>query len=281
MALLFSLMEISPLPMSTKAHKGRGASARVCSCRCAKVKDEKTEAKAGRVIRVSDPIKGSGLETLLSGPLLRGDCDSSSSPSSVSTVQEKNEDKRDYYVNMGYAIRTLREEFTEIFYKEPSFDIYREDIVFKDPFNTFTGLDNYKRIFRALRFCGQLLFKSLLIDIVSIWQPSENIVMIRWILHGVPRVPWDSHGRFDGTSEYKLDKNGKIYEHRVDNVALNTPMKYRVTPVAELARLIGCPSTPKPTYYKALPVPVLSRLAWVRCFLGFYLALSLVYAAKG
>lgn len=120
--------------MSAKAywsHGGRSSSARVCSCRCAKVKDDKAEAKAGRVIRVSDPIKVSGLglglelETLLSGPLLRGDCDSSSSPPSVSTIEEKNEDKSDYYVNMGYAIRTLREEFPEIFYKEPSFDVYR------------------------------------------------------------------------------------------------------------------------------------------------------------
>lgn len=144
MALLFSLMEISPLPTSARAYssrKGRGVSARVCRCRCAKVKDEKSEAKSGRVITVSDPIKGSGLglglglETLLSGPLLRGDCDSSSSsPPSVSTVEEeKNEDKRDYYVNMGYAIRTLREEFPDIFYKELNFDVYRSqlDIRFK------------------------------------------------------------------------------------------------------------------------------------------------------
>ncbi|KAK1282121.1 hypothetical protein QJS10_CPB22g00027 [Acorus calamus] len=34
------------------------------------------------------------------------------------------EDRRDYYVNTGYAIRTLREEYPEIFYREPTFDIY-------------------------------------------------------------------------------------------------------------------------------------------------------------
>lgn len=105
--------------------------------------------------------------------------------------------------------------------------------------------------------------------------------MIRWTVHGIPRVLWDSHSRFDGTSEYKLDKNGKIYEHKVDNVALNSPKKFKVLPVEELIRLIGCPSTPKPTYYKALPLPILLPSLWIRCFLGFYLALSLVYAAKG
>jgi Uncharacterized conserved protein (DUF2358) len=105
--------------------------------------------------------------------------------------------------------------------------------------------------------------------------------MIRWILHGIPRVPWDSKSRFDGTSEYKLDRNGKIYEHRVDNVALNSPKKFKVLPVEELIRLIGCPSTPRPTYYEAFPLPVLLSSTWVRWFLGFYLAMSLVYAAKG
>ncbi|TYI43635.1 hypothetical protein ES332_A01G183400v1 [Gossypium tomentosum] len=31
---------------------------------------------------------------------------------------KEEEEKQDYYVNMGYAIRTLREEFLDIFYRE-------------------------------------------------------------------------------------------------------------------------------------------------------------------
>lgn len=43
------------------------------------------------------------------------------------TIKKDDEDgkKQDYYVNAGYAIRTIREEFPELFYKELSFDIYR------------------------------------------------------------------------------------------------------------------------------------------------------------
>ncbi|CAD6272552.1 unnamed protein product [Miscanthus lutarioriparius] len=66
------------------------------------------------------------------------------------------------------------------------------------------------------------------IDIVSIWQPVENVIMVRWIVNGIPRVPWEGNGRFDGTSEYKLDKNGKIYEHKVDNIARNSPTKFKI-----------------------------------------------------
>lgn len=39
--------------------------------------------------------------------------------------KEEEEEKQNYYLNMGYAIRTLREEFPDLFYKELSFDIYR------------------------------------------------------------------------------------------------------------------------------------------------------------
>ncbi|XP_031504836.1 uncharacterized protein LOC116267303 isoform X2 [Nymphaea colorata] len=173
--------------------------------------------------------------------------------SAMTRTKDEEDDKQDYYVNMGYAIRTLREELRDVFFKEPTFDIYREDIVFKDPLNTFEGINNYKMIFRALRMYGRIFFKALWVDILSIWQPVENVIMIRWTVHGAPRVFWDSHGRFDATSEYKLDRNGKIYEHRVDNVAFNSPPKFRVLAVEELIQTLGCPSTARPTYFEFSP----------------------------
>ncbi|XP_010523775.1 PREDICTED: uncharacterized protein LOC104802051 [Tarenaya hassleriana] len=160
------------------------------------------------------------------------------------------EEKQNYYANLGDAIRTLREEFPDLFYRELSFDIYRDDIVFRDPMNTFMGVENYKSIFWSLRFHGRIFFRALRVDIISIWQPAENTLMIRWTAHGIPRVPWESHGRFDGTSEYKFDKNGKIYEHKVDNIALNSPPKFHMLTVQELFEAVTCPSTPKPTYFE-------------------------------
>ncbi|CAA0827054.1 Uncharacterized conserved protein (DUF2358, partial [Striga hermonthica] len=43
--------------------------------------------------------------------------------SAVRTKHDEGE-KNDYYVNTGYAIRALREEFPKLFYEELSFDIY-------------------------------------------------------------------------------------------------------------------------------------------------------------
>ncbi|GER57411.1 Golgin candidate [Striga asiatica] len=171
-------------------------------------------------------------------------------PFSAVSSKDDEEKKNDYYVNTGYAIRTLREEFPKLFYEELSFDIYREDIVFKDPLNTFSGIENYKSIFWALRFYGRIFFRALWVDIVSVWQPTENMIMVRWTVHGIPRIPWEVRSRFDGTSEYKLDREGKIYEHKVHNIALNGPHKFQVLSVDQLIQSVGCPSTPKPTYFE-------------------------------
>uniref|UniRef100_A0A5B6YMU4 NTF2-like domain-containing protein n=1 Tax=Davidia involucrata TaxID=16924 RepID=A0A5B6YMU4_DAVIN len=199
---------------------------------------------------------------------------------SSSKQNKEDEEKQNYYVNTGYAIRTLREEFPGLFYRELSFEIYRDDIVFKDPLNTFVGIENYKSIFWALRFHGKLFFKALWVDIISVWQPVESTIMVRWTVHGIPRVLWESRGRFDGTSEYKLDKNGKIFEHRVHNIALNAPPKFQVLAVDELILSLGCPSTPKPTYFEISSssimkfVPLLVKFTWVRHYLASVLALA-------
>lgn len=186
----------------------------------------------------------------------------------------KSDDKGDFYLNTGYAIRALREQLPAIFYKEPIFDIYREDIVFKDPLNNFAGIENYKLIFWALRFHGRIFFKAIWVDILRIWHPAENVIMVRWTVHGIPRVPWETQGRFDGTSEYKLDKKGKIYEHKVDNVVPTSPSKFNVPVVENLIRALSCPSTPKPTYFESvgfwfwMSLPYLIQFSWVHYYLA-------------
>lgn len=47
------------------------------------------------------------------------------SASSLRQSKEDEEEKQNFYVNMGDAIRTIREEFPDLFYRELSFDIYR------------------------------------------------------------------------------------------------------------------------------------------------------------
>jgi len=241
MALLIRSPEISTLPKFFCNPSPRNPKSFIT------LRNNGKAGSRGRV-RVSGMDQGVSLYGQFSAPVKRG-----SKPS------KEEEEKQNYYVNVGYAIRTLREEFPEVFYRELSYDIYRDDIVFKDPLNTFSGIQNYKSIFWALRFHGQIFFKALWVDIVSVWQPMENSIMVRWTVHGIPRVPWESHGRFDATSEYKFDKKGKIFEHRVDNIAFNSPSKFRVLAVEDLIQTLGCPSTPRPTYFEISSPPSSER----------------------
>lgn len=38
---------------------------------------------------------------------------------------------------------------------------------------------------------------------------------MRWTVRGIPRVPWNAEGIFDGVSTFRVDGTGKIYEHQV------------------------------------------------------------------
>lgn len=145
-----------------------------------------------------------------------------------SKSQEKSPD---YYANVGDAIRTLREDIPKLFEDDLNYEIYREDITFRDPRNTFEGMKNYKTIFWSLRFHGRLFFKKLYVEVKRIWQPEDGSIRMRWTVHGIPRVPWEAEGIFDGISQYKLDSEGKIYEHAVDNVILRDPPMQGVGPL--------------------------------------------------
>ncbi|KAG6407303.1 hypothetical protein SASPL_130290 [Salvia splendens] len=162
--------------------------------------------------------------------------------------KQQHDHRNDFYVNLGLAVRTLREDMPSIFTKDLNYDIYRDDVTFIDPLNTFSGIEKYRLIFLALRFHGRILFREISLDVLRIWQPSENMILIRWNLRGIPRVPWEAKGEFQGTSRYKLDRNGKIYEHKVDNLAFNLPQTLR--PAASVLDLVAasCPATPNPTF---------------------------------
>lgn len=150
----------------------------------------------------------------------------------------------------------------------------RDDITFLDPLNKFTGIENYKLIFWALRFHGRILFREISLEVFRVWQPSENVILIRWNLKGVPRVPWEAKGHFQGTSRYKLDRNGKIYQHKVDNLAFNFPhqLKPTASSVLDLVAASCPPATPNPTFSSwaaaTPPVDHYSSSSW----LDFYRA---------
>ncbi|KAH1249800.1 hypothetical protein GmHk_05G013085 [Glycine max] len=104
----------------------------------------------------------------------------------------------------------------------------------------------FQSLVRVIRFHGKILFREIALDVYRIWQPLENVILIRWNLRGVPQVPWEAKGEFQGTSRYKLDRNGKIYEHKVDNLAFNFPQILK--PILVFDLVTACPASPNLTF---------------------------------
>lgn len=156
----------------------------------------------------------------------------------------------DFYVNVGDAIRTLRRELPTIFTEEITYNIYRDDVVFRDPKNTFMGIDKYKLIFKTLRFFGAIFFQpnTLWLDVLRIWQPKEDKIVVRWCVRGRPRAPWQAAGNYDGTSEFKLDSHGKIYEHKVNNITMS-PDNYFSIFSRMLSFNVARAQTPTPSFF--------------------------------
>lgn len=112
------------------------------------------------------------------------------------------------------AIATLQEDLPTLFERDINYEIYTNDIYFKDPVNTFKWKFNYRIIFWTLRFHAGLFFKEIYFDVHNIWQPQADMIKVDWTVRGTLRLPWQANIFFNGNSTYKLNENGFIYHHR-------------------------------------------------------------------
>lgn len=111
------------------------------------------------------------------------------------------------------VIKTLKEDLPTLFKKDISYDIYTDDIYFKDPVNTFKYKFNYRIIFWTLRFHARLFFTQIYFDVHEVSQSAEDTILAKWTVRGALRVPWKAGLLFNGYSTYKLNQDNFIYEH--------------------------------------------------------------------
>ncbi|MFM6036587.1 MAG: DUF2358 domain-containing protein [Sphaerospermopsis kisseleviana] len=111
------------------------------------------------------------------------------------------------------TIEILKQDLPTLFEQDISYDIYSEDIFFRDPVNKFKGKFNYRIIFWTLRFHGQLFFTELAFDLHDVSQTDASTILATWTVRGVLRVPWKARLFFNGYSTYKLNDQGLIFEH--------------------------------------------------------------------
>ena len=111
-------------------------------------------------------------------------------------------------------LATLRADLPTLFERDISYDIYTQDIFFKDPVNQFKGKFNYRIIFWTLRFHGRLFFTDLHFDLHDVHVEDEQTIRADWTVRGTLRLPWRPRMYFEGYSLYRLNSDGKIYDHR-------------------------------------------------------------------
>lgn len=118
-----------------------------------------------------------------------------------------------YAAQVERAIATLKHDLPTLFQKDISYEIYSQDIFFRDPVNQFKGKFNYRIIFWTLRFHGRLFFTEIYFDLDNVQQATQNTIRADWTIRGTLRVPWKAKIFFNGYSLYKLNSDALIYEH--------------------------------------------------------------------
>jgi Uncharacterized conserved protein (DUF2358) len=119
----------------------------------------------------------------------------------------------EYQLPVERVIKTLKQDLPTLFQQDISYDIYTQDIYFKDPVNTFKYKFNYRIIFWTLRFHARLFFTQIYFDVHEVYQSAEDTILAKWTVRGVLRLPWKAGLLFNGFSTYKLNQDNLIYEH--------------------------------------------------------------------
>ncbi len=94
------------------------------------------------------------------------------------------------------------------FPKNPTYEIYAEDVYFKDPMTTFRGLDRYRQMVGFI----ETWFKEPQLDLHEIAQ-SDSLIQTRWTLHWTTPLPWRPRISIPGRTEMRLNPAGQVISH--------------------------------------------------------------------
>lgn len=109
---------------------------------------------------------------------------------------------------MEAVIAQVKADYTR-FPKEQSYDLYAEDVYFKDPMNEFCGVPQYRRM---IGFIEQW-FSNIKLDLHSVEQTQSQTFITRWTLHFTAPTPWQPRISIPGWSELQINESGLICSH--------------------------------------------------------------------
>ncbi|MEM1366645.1 MAG: DUF2358 domain-containing protein [Cyanobacteria bacterium P01_H01_bin.15] len=104
-------------------------------------------------------------------------------------------------------LETLKADYAR-FPADQTYDIYDEQVYFKDPLNEFTGIKRYQQNIALIA----RLFSNIQLDLYEITQTDSQITT-RWTLHMDAPLPWKPRLSIPGWSELGLNSVKAIASH--------------------------------------------------------------------
>ncbi len=101
----------------------------------------------------------------------------------------------------------IREDYQR-FPHNQTYDIYADDVYFKDPLTTFRGLDAYKR---NIAFIAKW-FGDPLLELHSL-ETKDHQIVTHWTLTWTTPLPWKPRIGIPGWSELTVGDRGLIDSH--------------------------------------------------------------------
>jgi hypothetical protein len=105
------------------------------------------------------------------------------------------------------TLEILKQDYQR-FPEAQTFEIYADDVFFKDPLNEFRGVARYRKM---IAFLGRW-FKDIQLDLHQI-QREEQTIRTDWTLHMTCPVPWRSRLSIAGYSLLEINESNLIISH--------------------------------------------------------------------
>ncbi|MGB3573582.1 MAG: DUF2358 domain-containing protein, partial [Phormidesmis sp.] len=98
------------------------------------------------------------------------------------------------------VIEQLKADYAR-FPERQTYSLYAEDVQFKDPLNSFSGVERYQKMIGFLsRF-----FREIQMDLHSIEQTTPSLITTHWTLNMTAPMPWSPRLSIPGRSELGLN----------------------------------------------------------------------------
>lgn len=104
-------------------------------------------------------------------------------------------------------LEILKEDYQR-FPADQTYNIYTENVYFKDPLNEFRGVERYKKMINFIN----TFFIDTKMDLHNICRTGD-IIETEWTLNMTSPLPWKPRLAIPGRSELKLNDEEMIISH--------------------------------------------------------------------